>query len=168
MRALVAVASRHGSTRGIAAAIAEELRAAGLEADLSDAGDVTSVAEYDALVVGSAVYMGGWMPEAKRFVEHFEPQLAAMPVWLFSSGPLGDEEPQPDGDPSGLHELIERTHARGHRNFTGKLDRNELGLGERLIAKMVHAPEGDFRDWDAIRAWARKIAAEVAVAPSIR
>lgn len=161
MRALVTVASKHGSTRDIANAIAEVLRAAGLDADLSDASDVTSIDCYDAVVIGSAVYMGGWLSEAKQLVERFQPQLAARPVWLFSSGPLGDEEPQPDGNPSGLPELIEQTHARGHRIFTGKLDRDSLGIGERLITRMVHAPEGDFRDWDAIRGWARGIATEL-------
>lgn len=161
MSVLIAVASRHGSTRDIAAAIAEELRAAGLDTDVSAAEDVTNIVEYDAVVVGSAIYMGRWMPEAKQLVERFQSQLAALPVWLFSSGPLGADEPQPDGNPTGLIELIERTHARGHHVFTGKLNRNELGLGERLIARMLHAPEGDFRDWDAIRGWARAIATDL-------
>src|SRR5688500_5163106 len=99
MRVLVAGASKHGSTREIAKAIAEELRAAGLDADLRDAGNVTSLAGYDAVVLGSAIYMGRWMPEAKHLVERFQPQLAALPVWLFSSGLLGADDPQPAGDP---------------------------------------------------------------------
>ena len=161
MKVLVAGASKHGSTREIANRIAVELCAAGLDADLSDAGSVMSLDGYDAVVLGSAIYMGSWMPEAKHLVERFQPRLAVLPVWLFSSGPLGTDDPQPAGDPGQIPGLIEQTQARGHRVFTGKLDRAELRFGERMITKMVHAPEGDFRDWDAIRSWAREIAADL-------
>ena len=161
MKVLVTGASKHGSTREIADGIAEELRAAGLKADLCDAGSVTGIDGYDAIIIGSAIYMGSWMSDAKHLVERFQPHLASLPVWLFSSGPLGADDPQPAGDPSGVPDLIEQTHARGHRVFTGKLDHGDLGFGERMITKMVHAPEGDFRDWEAIRSWAREIAVEL-------
>lgn len=164
MNALVAVASKHGSTHEIANAITEGLRAAGLSADLRKAQDVTSIGDYDAVIIGSAIYMGGWMPEARDLIERFESRLATLPVWLFSSGPLGTDDPQPAGDPSQLPDLIEKTHAREHRIFTGKLDRNDLGLGERMITRMVHAPDGDFRDWEAIHAWAREIVARLGLA----
>ena len=84
-----------------------------------------------------------------------------MPVWLFSSGPLGADDPQPEGEPVHLDQLIGRTGARGHRTFVGKLDKDELGFGERLIVRAVGAPDGDFRDWDAIRVWADEIAEEL-------
>ena len=154
MKILIAYASRHGSTREIAAAIAEELRNAGHEVDLEGAASVTSLDGYGAIVAGSAVYVGKWLPEATGFVEQFKEPLGTMPVWLFSSGPLGDETPHPPGDPEGIPEL----GARDHQVFVGKLDKGSLGLGERLITRMVKAPEGDFRDWEAIRDWARMIA----------
>ncbi len=44
MKILVAVASRHGSTREIAAAIVEELRAANFAVDLQEAGAVSAIA----------------------------------------------------------------------------------------------------------------------------
>jgi menaquinone-dependent protoporphyrinogen oxidase len=163
MKILVTEASRHGSTREIAEAITEELRSSGLDADLRDAGSVTSLDGYDAVVIGSAIYMGGWMVEAKQLVERFDAQLRERPVWLFSSGPLGSDDPQPAGDPAQVPELIERTNARGHHTFTGRLDRDSLGFGERMITKMVHAPEGDFRDWQAVRGWAQEIAAALQV-----
>ncbi len=158
MNVLIAFASRHGSTREMANEIAEELRASGVDAELRAAGDVTSITGYDAVIIGSAIYMGRWMSDARHFVDRFQSQLVTVPVWLFSSGPLGAEHPQPAGDPSSLPEMIERTHAREHRMFSGKLDRNQLGLRERAITRMVKAPEGDFRDWDAIHSWARDIA----------
>jgi menaquinone-dependent protoporphyrinogen oxidase len=115
MNVLVVVASRHGSTHEIAEALARELRA-----------------------------LGNWLPDARKLVERNRARLATVPVWLFSSGPLGQDDPQPKGYPQHLDELMQETSARGHRTFVGKLDKSKLGLGERLIAGMVKAPEGDF------------------------
>ncbi|MBI3966124.1 MAG: flavodoxin domain-containing protein [Chloroflexi bacterium] len=162
MKVLVAVASRHGSTREIAETIAAELRANGLTADTREVAAVASVDCYDAVILGSAVYMGSWLPEAQRFVTHHEAALASVPVWLFSSGPLGAEEPKPLGDPAQMPDILRATHAREHRIFVGKLEPRTLGFGERLIMTVVHPPIGDFRDWDAIREWARLIAADLA------
>ena len=96
-----------------------------------------------------------------------QPAIHAIPVWLFSSGPLGDSDPQPTGDPGHLEELMRETDAREHRIFVGKLDRKTLGFGEKLVLKMVKPPEGDFRDWDAIASWTRGIASALgALSPS--
>lgn len=159
MNVLVAVASKHGSTTGIGEAIAGELRAMGVDADVRDLTEVSELGTYGAVVVGSAVYMGKWLPEAAAFVRRHAVALHAVPVWLFSSGPLGFEAPVPPGDPEPLDDMMEAARAHGHRVFSGRLEKDHLGLGERLIAKVVHAPAGDFRDWEAIRAWAREIGA---------
>jgi menaquinone-dependent protoporphyrinogen oxidase len=162
MRILIAVASRHGGTRGIAEAIGQELRTAGHSVTVEDAGaEGLSVEGYDAALLGSAVYMGVWLPQARQFVERNAAALAAMPVWLFSSGPLGDD-PQPGPPLTRLDALLRETGAREHRIFAGSLDKGEIGFGERVIAQVVKAPEGDFRDWPAIRAWADGIAAALA------
>jgi len=166
MRVLIVVASKHGSTREIAEAIAEELGGAGHEVDLREvtdgaAGAGAAVKGYDAVVAGSAIYMGRWMAEAREFVAERAEQLAAVPVWLFSSGPLGEEYPEGMGVPEHLEDLLAQTGARDHRVFVGRLDKSQLNLAERLAARMVQAPEGDFRDWEAIRRWARGIAAEL-------
>ena len=156
MRVLIIVASRHGSTHEIAELIAMELRSAGVLPDLRDADTVATIADYDAAIIGSAVYVGQWMPEAKRFVTQHRDHLATVPVWLFSSGPLGDD-PWPPGEPSGVAELVEMIGAREHVIFTGRLDTHTLGFAERLVVKAVRAPTGDFRDKGTIRAWAQAI-----------
>jgi menaquinone-dependent protoporphyrinogen oxidase len=156
---LIAVASRHGGTRGIAEALGQELRAAGHNVTVQDAGAVMSLEGYDAALVGSAVYMGAWLQAARQCVERNAAALTAMPVWLFSSGPLGAENPQPATPLPHLDALLRQTGAREHRMFIGKLDKGAIGFGERVIAQAVKAPEGDFRDWAAIRAWADQIAA---------
>lgn len=161
MTVLIAVASRHHSTAEIGAFVADNLGAAGIATVVRDQADVDDVRPFEAVIVGSGVYAGAWLPEARDFVERFAEDLRARPVWLLSSGPLGVPA-KPDGDPEGVLPLIELIRPRGHRVFAGRLDRTDLGLGEKLVVKVVRAPDGDFRDWGAIGTWAREIAGELA------
>lgn len=158
MRILVAVASKHGSTREIAEAIAQELKSQGLDVDLQPVETVIQVSNYDAVVFGSAIYAGSWLPAAKRFAETFRTQLSKVPFWVFSSGPVGAEDPKPNDDPNMLAASLGGAKPRDHHVFVGKIDPARLGLGERLIVKAVRAPMGDFRNWDEIREWAHGIA----------
>jgi menaquinone-dependent protoporphyrinogen oxidase len=106
------------------------------------------------------VYVGHWLDAAKALVERVGHELNDRPVWLFSSGPIGDP-PKPEEDPADLPEIMAATGARGHRLFAGLVDKSRLGLGEKVILKAVRAPEGDYRPWDEIRAWADEIAGEL-------
>jgi menaquinone-dependent protoporphyrinogen oxidase len=78
-----------GSTEGIAAAIGEELRRHGLEVDVANVVDVTSLQDYGGIILGSAVYAARWRPEAVRFVKRHGGDLNRKPVWLFESGWVG-------------------------------------------------------------------------------
>jgi menaquinone-dependent protoporphyrinogen oxidase len=167
MRVLVAVASKHGSTREIAEAIAEELHDKSIWAVLQDASEVKEIISYDAVILGSAIYAGNWLPEAKHFAARFQLELANVPVWLFSSGPLGADNPKPNDDPQKLAAPLGNVKVRDHRVFVGKLELDNLGVGDRLIAKVFKAPTGDFRDWEEIRGWAREIAAELRATNSV-
>ena len=164
MYVLVAVASRHGSTREIAIAIAYELQVSGVDAEVRHVEDVPDLDSYDAVILCSAIYMGNWESAANGFVQRHQSRMLTMPVWLFSSGPVGNDNHPGQGDPPKVVEIAQLTHARGHQLFAGKLDRHALNLGERLVVKLVHAPDGDFRDWSAIRAWADGIAAALKAA----
>jgi menaquinone-dependent protoporphyrinogen oxidase len=167
MKVLVAVASKHGSTREIAATIAEELRNCAFDADLRDVSEVTSIRGYDAVILGSAVYMGNWLPEARSFPEHHRVALSKLPVWLFSSGPVGVSDPLPHEDPKRLASPVGKITARDHHIFVGKLDPSDLGFGQRVAVRWLGIPFGDFRDWDEIRAWARDIGAELLTASDL-
>lgn len=163
MRVLVTAASRHQATQEIAQAIATGLAARGVAAEARPVEDVQSIDGYDAVVVGSAIYMGRWLKPAHRFVEMNASHLAAKPVWLFSSGPLGPPEHLVPGDESAdTSEMTGLTHAREHRVFAGRLEKKRLGLAERAAVAAVHAPEGDSRDWSEIDAFAGEIAAALA------
>jgi menaquinone-dependent protoporphyrinogen oxidase len=160
MKVLVSAASRHGATTEVAAMIAAVLAACGLDAVIVAPGDVTSLEEFGAAVIGSAVYVGRWLEPARELIERERQALHAMPVWLFSSGPVGDP-PKPIDDPIDVPPLVQLVEAREHRVFPGCVDKRRLGFGERAIMAAVRAPEGDFRPWADIDAWARHIAEEL-------
>jgi menaquinone-dependent protoporphyrinogen oxidase len=174
MKVLVAYATRHGATQGIAERIADTLRVAGLDVDLQPAASVKSVAGYDACVIGSAAYMFHWLKEAVDFVHRNRAVLAGKPVWLFSSGPLGTEALDAKGVdqkvaavPKEFDELRTAIGARDQRVFfvAYAKDQKPVGLAERFVALMPAArnalPDGDFRDWPEIEAWATSIAADL-------
>jgi menaquinone-dependent protoporphyrinogen oxidase len=157
MHVLVTYASKHGSTSEIAKVIADDLKQAGMQVELTTASDVETIQHVDAVIIGSAIYVGQWQQSALDLIDRHQSDLQAKPVWLFSSGPIG-EDPVPKEEPPITDELLVRTGAIEHQSFMGKLDRSSLGFGERLVTSVLRAPEGDFRDWDAIRAWAASIA----------
>ena len=163
VKVLVTAASRHGATTEIAATIGTVLTSAGHQVTVEHPESIESVAGYDAVVMGSAVYMGRWMEAARELVEREKPALERIPVWLFSSGPVGDP-PAPAEESVDEQPLVDLVNARGHRVFGGDIEKSKLGFGERAIMAAVRAPEGDFRPWPEIEAWASEIAASLNMA----
>jgi menaquinone-dependent protoporphyrinogen oxidase len=157
MRVLVTAASKHGATAEIAQAIGDQLIKSDIDAVVMPIGDVGAIEEYDAVVLGSAVYAGQWLPPAKDFVRAHAGEMATRPVWLFSSGPIGDP-PKPEDDPVDAAAMVSATAAREHVIFAGRLDKAKLGFAEKAITMALRAPYGDYRQWDLIRSWASGIA----------
>jgi menaquinone-dependent protoporphyrinogen oxidase len=166
MRVLVAAATKHGATFEIAEAIGRGLSNHGLDVDVRRLDEVRRLDAYEAVVLGSAVYAGHWMHAARDFVDDHEEELAQRPLWLFSSGPLGTPPHPIDEQAVNITDIVRATDAREHRLFAGRLDKYALGFGERAVARAVQAPEGDFRNWDAISAWAAEIAGALASQPT--
>ncbi len=159
MKVLVTVASKHGSTEEIGHAIAERLRGRGLEVEEGRPNGL-GLEGVDAVVVGSAVYAGRWLSTARSFVRAHLTELRQLPVWVFSSGPVGDP-PKPAEEPAEGIELAELVHARGHRTIVGRLDPATLGLAERAVVRLIGASSDDRRDWDAVNRFADEIADEL-------
>jgi menaquinone-dependent protoporphyrinogen oxidase len=170
-KVLVAHASRFGSTREIAGRIGEVLAAAGLAVDVRGVDEVDGLDGYRAYVVGSSVEGGHWLKAASAFLEWHSAALGSRPLWLFSSGPLGDRSvssPQPD--PKEVAAARRSLRPRDCRVFAGAFDRatsdfSEMGLVERTVVRKF-LPDGDWRDWPAIEAWAAMIARELAATPA--
>jgi menaquinone-dependent protoporphyrinogen oxidase len=188
-KALIVYASRHGATQGIAERVRDVLKTSGVDAVVAAAEHAPDPKAYDAVVVGSAVYMGSWLKDGIEYLERTSSTLKTRPTWLFSSGPIpGSSKEQPkdedryggalgpaEGPGSGGRKRIELLAdligVRDHRIFQGAYDPNDppKAMSERL-ARMLPAvknilPEGDFREWEVIEAWARDIAAELTREP---
>jgi menaquinone-dependent protoporphyrinogen oxidase len=158
MTILVAYASEHGSTQEVAERIAEKLRQLGKQAEAQSVEAVEDPGSYEALVIGSAIYYGSWLKSATHWVRRHQAVLAQRPVWLFSVGPLGIEFKEAEQQPKEMPELQKIIGPRDQRIFYGALDSGRLSFTERMMVRAVHAPEGDFRNWQAIEAWAESIA----------
>ena len=170
MKVLVAYASRHGATAGIAERIAERLHTEGFDTTCLTVGEAKDLEVYDAFVIGSAAYMFHWLKDATRFVRRNREILARRPVWLFSSGPLGTDLVDDRGQdvlvstrPKEFEELESLVDIQGDHVFFGAWDPDAKpkGMAERFMRFMPAAkdglPTGDFRDWDIIETWAGEI-----------
>ena len=161
-KVLVAYGTKYGATAEIAERIGQVLREAGLGADVQPADRVGDLAPYAAVVLGSAVYIGQWRKEAAKFLKTNEAALAEKPIWLFSSGPTGEGDPvelaQGWRFPGKLQPIADHIQPRDIAIFLGAADESKMGRLDRWLLKNVKAPMGDFRDWDAIAAWATAIA----------
>lgn len=157
MHVYVITASKHGSTAEIGAAIAERLSDLGHGAIAIDAADVGRLDEGSAIVLGSPIYMGKWMKPAREVLDRLAAEEPGRLVFTFTVGPIGDPPHPDDAQADQEVERFNAERASSHRMFTGKLDRSELGRLERLAVKAVKAPDGDYRDWDAVRAWVDEI-----------
>ena len=174
MSVLVAYATRHGATEGIAEHIASRLRSAGVPAQARHVEDVDDIEPYDAVVMGSAAYMFHWLRDATAFARKHAQALQARPVWLFSSGPLGADQVDSEGQdvresarPKEMDELRALLGAHEDRVFFGAWDPDArpVGFAEHIMRLMPAAqdalPAGDFRDWDDIDSWTDSIAADL-------
>ena len=165
MTVLIAAASKHGATDEIAARLGVRLGERGIDVEVRRLEQVADLSGYDAFVIGSGIYLGAWLKEARRFLDAHAAELAQRPTWLFASGSIVGDPPIGD-DPNALRagladRLVEMTHAREHKLFAGKLDTSTLGLLEKAAVRGAHASEGDHRNWQAIDDWATTIAHEL-------
>jgi menaquinone-dependent protoporphyrinogen oxidase len=157
LRVLVSAASKHGSTAEIARSIAEALARRGLVVTVIAPDQQPDTADYDAIVVGSAVYTGHWLKSARVMAAALSDRPSDQRLWLFSSGPVG-RPPRPATGAVNIADLLARTRPAGHQLFTGRIDSSVLSFGERAIVAALRVPVGDYRDWSAIQAWADEIA----------
>ena len=160
------VASKHGATAELAERLAVDLqetvagRRCRLTAVCQRVEQDPEPTQFDAVVLGSSVYAGRWAEPARRWANEHLVSLRRRPVWLLSSGPIG-EHPFPLDEAHDLGPLADELLARGRRTFPGRLDPARLGFGERAVVTAMRAPHGDFRDWTALRGWAEEIAIDL-------
>ncbi|HEU5061565.1 MAG TPA: flavodoxin domain-containing protein [Solirubrobacterales bacterium] len=163
MTVLVAYASKRGSTAEIAETVAATLRRQGLAVCLEPAAEVRSLEPFDAVVLGSAVYMKRWRGDARHFLKKHRKALRQLPFWVFSSGPVGDPvKDDPDWmEPPKLAAKVDALGGRGHVVFGGCAPAEPRGMMERAMVEGTPKEFRDRRDWDEIRAWAKQVASDL-------
>lgn len=162
---LVTHASKYGATAEIADNIGEVLRQSGLTVEVKEAKGIKDLSPYNAVVLGSAVYMGRWLKQASKFLKANRKALSAMPVWIFSSGPTGEGNPvellRGWQYPGYIKDTLDQIKPREVVVFHGCVEMEKISGMERKILENVGAATGDFRDWEAIKAWGQTIANEL-------
>jgi len=160
MKTLVVYATKSGCTEGVAKRVGEQLAKRGATVEVVDAEHAPSAAGYDAVVVGSGVRVGQWHASAKKWAEANAAALQSVPVAFYTCGLVITGESKADEVRAYTDPLIETTGITpvGLGLFAGWNEPKAFGFAERTVLKLMKAPQGDFRDWDAIDAWAEEIA----------
>ena len=158
---LVTYASKYGSTGGVADAIGKELCAKGVNADVVLIKNAGNVGSYQGVVIGSAIYRGMWMSDAIDFVNKNQDVLRRMPVAYFLvcmtlARPTEKNRAQALSYMDDILKAAPKVEPVGMGTFAGALNYSNLSWLNKKIMKSKGSPEGDFRDWNAIRAWARE------------
>jgi menaquinone-dependent protoporphyrinogen oxidase len=154
---LVAYATSSGSTEEVAQAIAETLRAAGVEVEVQPAKKVKTLAGYRAVALGAPLYMFRWHADGRNFLGRHRAALAALPIAIFALGPFHNKEDEMRGAREQLDkELVKFSWLQpaAVEVFPGRFDPAKLCFPYNLIPALKKMPPSDERDWDAIRAWA--------------
>ena len=162
-RILVAYASRKGSTAGIAQAIGKELISEGYAVDISDIKSVTSIAGYNAVVIGAPVYTGKITGDVSAFVAANRDGLSRLPVAGFVTGiaPVYPKTGDVKGFIDQLVTALTPISPVAVTMFAGTLDAGKMNLVERSLTSLMKIPTGDFRDWDAIATWTKTLAGKM-------
>jgi menaquinone-dependent protoporphyrinogen oxidase len=165
-RVLVAYASKCGATAEIADRIAQDLCSAGLQADLRAADEVRDLADYRAVILGTAIYMGRPLAAAGKFVERLLAPRPDLPLAFFSVS-LTMKENTPENVETALDNLETLTGQvtpRAVGLFPGRIDFATLPPLYRMFAQADSEgalAEGDYRDWDEIARWAREAQGQI-------
>ena len=158
-RILVTYASRLGSTQEVALTIAQTLRDAGETVDVMPVQLVKNLASYRMIILGSAIRYGRWLPDAAEFVATNRELLNRIPTAFFTVCMTLAEDTKENRRKA--HSFLDPIRALvtpiDEAWFAGKLDYRELTFMQRIVGKIQKLPEGDFRAWDQIGAWASTI-----------
>ena len=157
MHVLIAYGTKMGGTKEIAKRIADTLSAENFAVTLRDAKEMTHPEDFDAVVLGSAIYAMRWRRPAIRLLKNLNRAGFTRPVWLFHTGPLGDDEANdPQEFPPNVEKLTAGLDVRGRITFGGRLPEDATGFIARSMVKQGRS--GDWRDFSEVEVWAKEIA----------
>jgi menaquinone-dependent protoporphyrinogen oxidase len=162
-KVIIVYASRAGSTAEVAKVIGQTLSEAGASVDVRSVADTNDLSHYQAVIVGSAIRMGRWLPEAMDFVKKHRDELSRVPAAYFVvCNTMKDDTPENRRkvlaylDP--VHKAAPNIKPVDTGLFAGVIDFSKLSFMDKSILKVKGTSEGDFRNWTAIKKWATDVA----------
>jgi menaquinone-dependent protoporphyrinogen oxidase len=162
-RILVTYASKAGSTMEAAERIAKNLGSQNLTVDIQPVGKVTDLMQYQAVVLGSAIRAGNLLPEVKAFVEKHQAQLSQKYFGIFIVCLTMKDKTEENYKTVSAYLEPVRSQIKPDKEgiFAGVMNSSKLGFLERMLMKAMKAPEGDYRNWEAIDAWTEELGQEI-------
>jgi menaquinone-dependent protoporphyrinogen oxidase len=158
-RILVAYATRAGSTAEIAAVIGETLSQRGFSVDVKSVNEQPELKDYQAVLIGSAVRMGNWLPKAVEYVKVNQEILKNMPFATFTvhMSNIGEDEESILNRLAYLDSVRALVKPVDEAYFAGVMDLSKLSFADAMIIKMMKSEESDKRDWNKINTWATNV-----------
>lgn len=158
---LIAYASKAGSTVEIAKIIGETIASKGMQVDVKPVNEANSIQAYNAVILGSAIRMGQWLPDILTFAENNKAELAKIPAAIFSVHlqNLGDTPAEKENRMMYTKPIKDIVQVDAEVFFSGKMDMSRLSIFEKVLCKMLKSVNEDLRDWNVIRSWANEIPA---------
>ncbi len=161
-KVLVTYATKYGTTREIAEEIAAALTGAGLDTDIIPVMEVGIIDAYDAVVIGSPLYMGKILVEAREFCKQYKPYLEGKWIAFFVSGiAVCKGENNNEAMLEAIDAMSEYVKIEEKGTFGGRLSMDRLSESDMQLATIAGAPEGDFLDMENVRAWAKEIGRKI-------
>lgn len=130
-----------------------------MSVEVNEMKTVSSLSGIDAVVIGAPIYMGRVEADVTKFVKRFSNELKNIPVAAFVVG-MAPKNPDPgaaDMAIAALKKSLDPVTPKTLVLFAGKLDPDNINFVMRKFLEMAKIPAGDFRDWDAIIAWADEL-----------
>ena len=157
---LVGYATRYGSTKEVAEAVANTLREEGFTVEIQSLRDIRSLKGMEAVIMGAPLQMFHWHPEAMRFLSRFKDQLLNLPIAVFALGPFHTEETEFTQARTQLSNDLAKSPWFSPIDVTvfgGKFDPAVLAFPMNMLPALKQMPAVDIRDWDVIREWAKRV-----------
>lgn len=164
---LVTYSSRTGSTKGVSEAIAKTLSDSGESVDVISMKEVKDLTPYKAVIAGSAIQGGKWLPEAMEFVSENKTILNQKPFAVFlvcMTLAMAKGENYRSTISGWLSPVRKLVTPVSEGIFAGTLNIKKIPSFSdrfkfRLSVMFGVWKEGDNRDWKAIESWTKNLRA---------
>jgi len=171
-KVLVTYDTKHGATSIVAKKIFDTLcdnssDNASIDLTFVENLDADTIQDYDAIIIGSPIYIGKWLPGIKKLLKRHHEAIEALPFAFFVTCTyIGDDTPerQAYAKENYVEKNLEKYTAVKPLDIGilgGQFEYAELYPFESFLMKLAGFEEGDFIDDTKIEAWAKGAAEQL-------